>query len=86
MGKYLLAHDIGTSGNKATLFAVEGKLIKSTHAGYDVSYGEGGMQFALVRKKSWKGFPRKTFWQFLFRHKCSAVLWWIVKDRFLDLQ
>ena len=30
MGKYLLAHDIGTSGNKATLFAVEGKLIKST--------------------------------------------------------
>lgn len=43
MGKYLLAHDIGTSGNKATLFAVEGKLIKSTHAGYDVSYGEGGI-------------------------------------------
>mgnify|MGYP003292244204 FL=1 len=43
MGKYLLAHDIGTSGNKATLFAVEGKLIKSTHAAYDVSYGEGGI-------------------------------------------
>ena len=43
MGKYLLAHDIGTSGNKATLFAVEGKLIKSTTAGYDVQYGEGGI-------------------------------------------
>lgn len=43
MGKYLLAHDIGTSGNKATLFAVEGKLIKSTHAAYDVNYGEGGI-------------------------------------------
>lgn len=42
MGKYLLAHDIGTSGNKATLFAVEGKLIKSTHAAYEVDYGEGG--------------------------------------------
>ena len=36
MGKYLLAHDIGTSGNKATLFAVEGKLIKSAHAAYEV--------------------------------------------------
>ncbi len=43
MGKYLLAHDIGTSGNKATLFAVGGKLIKSTHAGYEVNYGEGGI-------------------------------------------
>ena len=43
MGKYLLAHDIGTSGNKATLFAVEGKLIKSTTAGYDVHYKEGGV-------------------------------------------
>ena len=43
MGKYLLAHDIGTSGNKATLFAVEGKLIKSTHAAYEVNYGEGGI-------------------------------------------
>lgn len=42
MGKYLLAHDIGTSGNKATLFAVEGKLIKSAHAAYEVYYGEGG--------------------------------------------
>ena len=29
MGKYLLAHDLGTSGNKATLFSIEGQLIAS---------------------------------------------------------
>ena len=27
--KYILAHDLGTSGNKATLFSGEGKLITS---------------------------------------------------------
>ena len=42
MGKYLLAHDIGTSGNKASLFTVEGKLVKSTVVSYEVTYGEGG--------------------------------------------
>ncbi len=42
MGKYLLAHDIGTSGNKASLFSIDGKLIKSTVAGYPVNYGYGG--------------------------------------------
>ena len=25
--KYILAHDLGTSGNKATLFSDEGKMI-----------------------------------------------------------
>ncbi|WP_105614228.1 xylulokinase [Vallitalea okinawensis] len=29
MSKLLLAHDLGTSGNKATLFSTDGKLIKS---------------------------------------------------------
>ena len=42
MGKYLLAHDIGTSGNKASLFSIEGELIKSTVVGYSVNYGDGG--------------------------------------------
>ncbi len=42
MGKYLLAHDIGTSGNKASLFTVEGELVKSTVASYQVYYREGG--------------------------------------------
>ena len=29
MEKYLIAHDLGTSGDKATLFSVSGKLIKN---------------------------------------------------------
>ena len=36
--KYLLAHDLGTSGNKATLFDVSGKLLASEIATYDVFY------------------------------------------------
>lgn len=38
MGKYLLAHDLGTSGNKATLFSIEGQLIASCIYNYDVYY------------------------------------------------
>ena len=40
--KYLLAHDIGTSGNKASLFTIEGELVESTVVSYEVDYGEGG--------------------------------------------
>ena len=40
MGRYLLAHDLGTSGNKATLFDVEGHLIKSCTAAYPVYYDQ----------------------------------------------
>lgn len=36
--KYLLAHDLGTSGNKATLYSVEGKLVKSIVHSYDTFY------------------------------------------------
>jgi xylulokinase len=36
--KYILAHDLGTSGNKATLFSEEGKLIGSTVFTYDTNY------------------------------------------------
>lgn len=38
MSKYLLAHDIGTSGNKATLFSTEGDLIKSKTVSYETHY------------------------------------------------
>lgn len=40
MSKYILAHDLGTSGNKATLFDTEGNLIKSTVFSYDLITGE----------------------------------------------
>lgn len=41
MTKYILAHDLGTSGNKATLFTVEGKLVASRVFAYDVHYFNG---------------------------------------------
>ncbi len=36
--KYLLAHDVGTSGNKSTLFATDGRLIKSIVKPYNTYY------------------------------------------------
>ncbi len=36
--KYILAHDLGTSGNKATLFSQEGKLVGSTVFTYGTHY------------------------------------------------
>jgi len=36
--RYLLAHDLGTSGNKATLFTSDGALLKSTTSGYGTRY------------------------------------------------
>lgn len=38
MPKYLLAHDLGTSGNKATLFTTDGELIKSSVSEYGTRY------------------------------------------------
>lgn len=41
MGKYLLAHDLGTSGNKATLYTTSGRLVKSIVSSYDTHYFNG---------------------------------------------
>lgn len=41
MTRYLLAHDLGTSGNKATLFSAEGALIQSVVYPYDTHYFNG---------------------------------------------
>ncbi|MDP6045605.1 MAG: xylulokinase [Phycisphaerae bacterium] len=38
MPQYLLAHDIGTSGNKATLFDTDGKLVASHTSPYDTNF------------------------------------------------
>ena len=40
MEKYILAHDLGTSGNKATLYNLDGKLVKSTVFSYDLLTGD----------------------------------------------
>ncbi|WEG13353.1 xylulokinase [Pullulanibacillus sp. KACC 23026] len=41
MKKYILAHDLGTSGNKATLFSEDGKLVGSQVASYSTDYFNG---------------------------------------------
>lgn len=42
MGKYLLAHDLGTTGDKAVLFHEDGTLIRSLTAEYQTNYlGQG---------------------------------------------
>lgn len=38
MTKYLIAHDLGTSGNKASLFTTEGQYIGSTISEYNTDY------------------------------------------------
>ena len=38
MERYILAHDLGTSGNKATLFSEGGRLIRSEVFAYDTHY------------------------------------------------
>lgn len=38
MAEYLLAHDIGTSGNKATLYTIDGKLVASEVYPYEAYY------------------------------------------------
>jgi xylulokinase len=38
MKRYLLAHDLGTTGNKATLFTPEGELVASATAAYPTHY------------------------------------------------
>ena len=38
MKRYLLAHDLGTSGNKATLFTTDGKLVRSVTIAYRTHY------------------------------------------------
>lgn len=38
MAEYLLAHDIGTSGNKATLYTIDGKLVASEVYPYKAYY------------------------------------------------
>ena len=38
MATYLLAHDLGTSGNKATLYTTDGELVNSVVASYPTNY------------------------------------------------
>ena len=41
MANYLLAHDLGTSGDKATLFSVDGELIANEVVSYNTRFFNG---------------------------------------------
>ena len=40
MKNYILAHDLGTTGNKATLYDREGSLVGSAFYGYETEYAQ----------------------------------------------
>lgn len=40
--EYVIAHDLGTSGNKATLFDPDGNLLASSFSGYDTAFPSHG--------------------------------------------
>jgi xylulokinase len=59
MGKYILAHDLGTSGNKATLFSLEGKLGAGVLCEYPVLY-PGGNAVEQDPEDYWKAVCLST--------------------------
>ncbi|MEO1663125.1 MAG: xylulokinase [Chloroflexota bacterium] len=42
MANYIIAHDLGTTGNKATLYDKEGRLVGSAFYGYNTEYAHTG--------------------------------------------
>ncbi|MFO7882864.1 MAG: FGGY-family carbohydrate kinase [Kosmotogaceae bacterium] len=57
--KYILAHDLGTTGNKATLYSELGELISSSFAGYD-SYYSGSSKVEQDPEDWWNSFCKAT--------------------------
>ena len=51
MERFIIAHDLGTSGNKATLFTTEGKLVRSFTVPYDVQFFHGN--YAQQDPENW---------------------------------
>lgn len=51
MKQYLIAHDLGTSGDKASLFSTEGELVKSHTENYDVHFYNGN--YAEQNPEDW---------------------------------
>ena len=42
--RYLLAHDLGTSGDKVALFQEDGKMVDSVITPYKTFYGDDGVR------------------------------------------
>jgi xylulokinase len=63
MEKYILAHDLGTSGNKASLYTINGQLVKSSLFEYPTRYFNGN--WAEQDPDDWWEAVKVTTRQFL---------------------
>ena len=59
MGRFIVAHDLGTSGDKASLHHADGRLIAAHTARYPVDFGAGGKAEQDPRDW-WAGFCAAT--------------------------
>jgi xylulokinase len=59
MAAYILAHDLGTTGDKATLFGTEGKLLGSAFSPYPTLYPRTGWA-EQEPEQYWRAFCRST--------------------------
>ena len=59
MAQYILAHDFGTSANKASLFTVEGKFVKTATADY-ITYHDQLSWAEQDAEDWWKAFCKST--------------------------
>ncbi len=59
MASFILSHDVGTTGDKATLFSEEGRLVASGFASYATSYPRGGWAEQNANDY-WEAFCRST--------------------------
>lgn len=61
--RYLIAHDLGTSGDKATLFDEEGKLLESVTETYDVHIFHG----------NWAEQDAQDWWRAVCETTCALI-------------
>jgi len=59
MSQYILSHDLGTTGDKATLFSQEGKLVANAFTPYDTFYPQIGWA-EQDPDDYWEAFCRST--------------------------
>ncbi|MGB7719032.1 MAG: xylulokinase [Bryobacteraceae bacterium] len=70
MAKYLLAHDLGTSGNKATLYTTDGSLIASRTCPYDTRFFNGN--WAEQDPRDWWSAIRRSTQELLIEARADA--------------
>jgi len=71
MKRYLLAHDLGTSGDKATLFTLEGRLVASRTSPYETRYSNAN--WAEQSPEDWWSAVRTATASLLSEHDKADV-------------